>query len=137
MATTDGNDPSTRDVVDRNADWLQAWSDKDVDRLVGLYAPDVIYKDPQVPAGLHGRAALRSYLTGLFAATPPMTYEPDQVWPTPEGWCGRWVCRVEGPDGSVTWLRGFDLVVLGEGGIAVNEVYTHTLDHDPRTSPTV
>jgi hypothetical protein len=120
------------DVVEHNARWLQAWSDKDVERLLGFYAPDVTYRDPQVPAGLHGHEALGAYLHQLFDATPPMTYEPDEVWTTPGGWCGRWVCRLDVPGAPTSWLRGFDLVVLDGDVIALNEVYTHTLDHDPR-----
>ena len=120
------------DVVELNAEWLQAWSDKDVERLLGFYAADVVYRDQQVPGGLRGQAALGDYLRQLFAATPPMTFEPDEVWPTDEGWCGRWFCRLELPDGTVSWLRGFDLVVLDGSEIALNEVFTHTLDHDPR-----
>jgi hypothetical protein len=115
-----------------NARWLQAWTDKDVEGLVAFYSPDVVYRDPQVPDGLVGREALGAYLTQLFAATPPMTYEPDEVWATEQGWCGRWVCAVPGPDGSTAWLRGFDLVVLDGDEIALNEVYTHTLADDPR-----
>ena len=120
------------DVDEHNAMWLQAWSDKDVERLLGFYAPDVVYRDQQVPGGLRGHEALGPYLHQLFAATPPMTFEPDEVWATDAGWCGRWVCRLELPDGTVSWLRGFDLVVLDGSRIALNEVYTHTLDHDPR-----
>ena len=30
-----------------NAGWLDAWSRKDVDRLVSFYTPDTVYKDPQ------------------------------------------------------------------------------------------
>ena len=45
------------------------------------------------------------------------------------------VAKLEGdlPDDATTWLRGFDLVVLGDDGrITLNEVYTHSFDHDPR-----
>jgi len=121
-----------RSAEQHNVEWLQAWSDKDVERLVAYYSPDAVYRDPQVPNGLQGRDALRDYLTQLFAATPPMVYEPDEVWETQSGWCGRWVCAMDGPDGSRTWLRGFDLVVLEGDEIALNEVYVHTLDRDPR-----
>jgi hypothetical protein len=128
----DGRGIEGRDVEGLNARWLRAWTDKDVDRLVDFYAQDTIYRDPQVPDGLRGRDALRAYLEGLFAATPPMTYEPDEVWPTATGWCGRWICRIDLPDGAVSWLRGFDLVVLDGERIALNEVYTHTITEDPR-----
>jgi len=110
--------------IDRfNADWLRAWTDKDVERLLQFYAEDCVYKDPQTAAGLTGHEALRGYLTGLFAATPAMTYTPDEVWPIQGGFCGRWFCEIEGGGR----LRGFDLVILKGDRIALNEVYTHTL----------
>ncbi len=76
---------SVTDIAAYNADWLKAWTDKDVDRLCGFYARDCVYHDPQTAAGLKGNDALRAYLTGLFAATPPMTYTPDEVWRIPGG----------------------------------------------------
>ena len=83
----------------------------------------VFHKDAQTTDGLTGHAALRTYLTGLFAATPAMTYTPDEVWPIPGGFCGRWFCGIEGAGR----LRGFDLVILDGDRIALNEVYVHML----------
>ncbi len=106
-----------------NARWLRAWTEKDVPGLLEFYAPDCVYKDPQTADGLVGRDALGAYLTGLFGATPAMTYTPDEVWPIPGGFCGRWYCEIEGG----ARLRGFDLVILRDGLIALNEVYTHSV----------
>jgi ketosteroid isomerase-like protein len=112
------------DLETFNADWLKAWSDKDVDRLVQFYSEDCVYKDPQTVEGLHGREALRAYLTGLFGATPPMRYDPEEIWATHNGYCGRWWCTI-GADGEGGRMRGFDLVVLKGDKIALNEVYVH------------
>ena len=111
------------DFTDFNARWLKAWSDKDVPVLCAFYTEDCVYKDPQTPAGLSGNAALKGYLAGLFAATPPMTYTPDEVWVIPGGFCGRWYCEM----GAAGRLRGFDLVILNGDKIALNEVYTHQI----------
>jgi len=114
------------DLEKFNADWLAAWTAKDVPRLLGFYTDDTIYKDPQTAAGIAGHTALGAYLTGLFAATPPMTYTPEEIWPTHNGFCGRWYCAM-GERGALGRMRGFDLVVLREGKIALNEVYVHQL----------
>jgi hypothetical protein len=111
------------DIAELNARWLKAWSDKDVEALLRIYAEDCVYKDPQTPQGLSGAEALRAYLTGLFAATPAMTYTPDEVWPIPGGFCGRWYCEIAGGGR----LRGFDLVLLNGERIVLNEVYVHQL----------
>jgi ketosteroid isomerase-like protein len=115
----------TVDIEDFNARWLKAWSDKNVAELVMFYAEDTVYCDPQVPDGLKGREALRAYLTKLFAETPPMRYEPHEIWATHDGYAGRWYCTISSPDGAKSYLRGFDLVVLKGGLIALNEVYVH------------
>ncbi|PFG74929.1 YybH family protein [Tepidiforma thermophila] len=115
------------DIERFNAEWLLAWTEKDVPRLLAFYHPEVEYRDGQVPQGVKGHAALRAYLEGLFAATPPMTYVPDEVWPIAGGYCGRWYCTVTLPDGSARRLRGFDLVLLDGDRISFNEVYTHNL----------
>lgn len=109
-----------------NADWLQAWSDKDVERLVGFYTPDAIYKDPQTAAGIVGHDALRDYLSALFAKTPPMRYTPEKTWAIEGGFCGRWLCAI-GAAGEAGALRGFDLVLMANDRIAYNEVYVHHL----------
>ena len=115
------------DIEKYNAAWLAAWSAKDTARLLTFYGEAITYKDAQVAAGITGHAAVRAYLDGLFAATPPMEYIPDKTWPIPGGYCGRWNCSFELPDGSKRKLRGFDLVLMEGDQIVHNEVYTHEL----------
>lgn len=109
-----------------NADWLQAWSDKDVERLLTFYTEDADYLDPQVPAGIKGHDALRVYLTGLFAALPATRYTPEAVWDVDGGYCGRWYLDA-GEGEAAMRMRGFDFVQMRDGRISFNEVYTHTL----------
>lgn len=121
------------DISDYNARWLKAWSDKDVTALVAFYAEDAVYRDPQVPDGLQGRKALAAYLEKLFSETPPMRYDPHEIWPTHNGYCGRWYCEMSLPDGKKSYLRGFDLVVLSGEHIALNEVYVHSVAKRPES----
>lgn len=114
------------DIHQYNADWLKAWTDKDVDRLASFYSPGTVYMDPQVPNGVKGRDALSTYLQTLFSSTPSMTYKPEAVWAIDGGFCGRWYCDI-GDRGKEGKLRGFDLVLLDGGLITHNEVYVHPL----------
>jgi len=119
------------DLDDFNRRWLKAWTDKDVPRLLTFYSDQTVYRDLQTTAGITGHDALGAYLTALFGATPPMTYEADELWPTHNGYCGRWYCTISPPGGPVSYLRGFDLVVLEGDRIALNEVYVHPLESLP------
>lgn len=114
------------DIARYNADWLAAWTAKDVAALLGFYAEECRYFDPQTPDGIQGHEALRGYLTQLFADTPAMTYSPDETWPIPGGFCGRWYCDVAGGGR----LRGFDMVLLDGERIVHNEVYVHQISQD-------
>lgn len=106
-----------------NADWLDAWTNKDITRITGMYAEDCVYKDPSTAGGLIGRTALTAYLEKIFESLPPWRYVPDELWPIPTGFCARWYCEIAGGGR----LRGFDFVRLRGREIAHNEVYTHTL----------
>ena len=113
-----------------NAQWLAAWTAKDAAGVASFYTPAARYLDAQVPQGLEGKPALRAYLQELFDNTPPMSYEAEAVWEIDGGFCGRWICTIDGPDGP-SWLRGFDLCLIEGGKIAHNEVYTHRLEAEP------
>ena len=119
------------DLIDYNARWLDAWSQKDVAGLLTFYAPDVLYRDPQTAGGITGHEALGAYLTGLFAAIPPTRYDPHELWATPNGYCGRWYATSSPPGAPQSFMRGFDLVVLRGDQIVLNEVYVHPLDAIP------
>ena len=93
------------DLAAYNDAWLVAWSDKDVPALLGVYAEDVTYIDPQVPSGVRGHDALAAYLTQLFASTPPMRYVADQIWPSADGYFGRWYCELGGQNATLARLR--------------------------------
>lgn len=117
---------SSSDIVAFNAAWLKAWSAKDATLVAAFYTTDCVYMDPQVPLGVRGRPALIEYLTNLFKAMPSTEYRPDAVWATENGYCGRWLCSIGDPNAEPQ-LRGFDLVILRDGLIAHNEVFTHQL----------
>lgn len=119
------------DIEQFNKEWLEAWSAKDTAHLLAFYHPETTYMDPQVPAGLTGHDELRAYLDGLFGMTPLMRYVPNAVWEIDGGFCGRWICTVDLPGGAQRFVRGFDLVLLRDGLISHNEVYTHDLPVAP------
>lgn len=115
------------DVADFNRRWLQAWTDKSVDGVMAFYHPDITYFDENVPNGLQGGEALRAYLPQVFASVPEWDYQPEEVWEIEGGFCGRWYMDLGTGDQAMR-LRGFDQVLIKDGLIVHNEVYTHRLN---------
>lgn len=60
-------------------DWDKALSDNDVEALLALYAPDVVFESPAVPLTMgtesgvcHGRDELRPVIEQVAARKPPL-----------------------------------------------------------------
>ena len=64
-------------------------------------------------------SALRAYLAQMFPHVPEWKYNPDEIWPNEQGFCARWFLDMGGAR-----MRGFDFVILKDGLIQHNEVYT-------------
>lgn len=60
-----------REVMDR---LTEAMIQKDLDAVIGLYAPDAVGESPDVGT-LRGAEAIAGYLTGFTEAFPDFTYE--------------------------------------------------------------
>ena len=56
--------------------FVDAWNSRDPEQLVALATEDVVWEDPFIVGGtLHGKAALRDWLTSLWRATPDLCFE--------------------------------------------------------------
>ena len=69
------------------ADWMEAWNDHDLERILGHYADDVEYYSPFIaqlaePGGpgvdgrLVGKAAVRAYFADALGRYPDLRFEP-------------------------------------------------------------
>jgi hypothetical protein len=68
-------------------DWIEAWNDHDLERIIAHYADDVVFSSPFVrkigasPSGaIVGRAALRAYFTAALARYPTLTFRLQAVF---------------------------------------------------------
>lgn len=51
-------------------DLVSAWNSHDPARLAAFYTPDATFEEVPLGSPLHGQAAIRAMLTGLFTAFP-------------------------------------------------------------------
>jgi hypothetical protein len=62
-------------------EWIEAWNDHDLDRIIAHYASDVVFSSPFVQTitasasgALSGRAALRKYFQTALDKYPTLTF---------------------------------------------------------------
>jgi steroid delta-isomerase-like uncharacterized protein len=51
-------------------DWATAWSSHDPERVIALFTDDCVYEDVTFDAVNRGKAELRAFADGTFAAVP-------------------------------------------------------------------
>jgi steroid delta-isomerase-like uncharacterized protein len=52
--------------------WIEAWNSHDVERVLALFTPDVVYEDLPFGVRNHGSAELRAFAVGIFTAVPDL-----------------------------------------------------------------
>jgi ketosteroid isomerase-like protein len=107
------------------AQFLEAWTSQDVERVLDCYTKDVRYHDPNTRGDVVGREAMGRYLTRLFAGWE-MTWAAREVFDLAEedgvAFLWRATFRRPGRDGVIE-IDGMDLAVLRGERVARNEVY--------------
>src|SRR5262249_2290589 len=66
---------SQEDVEDFDRRWLAAWEARDVDALVGMCAPGVVYADPARPVPARGRDEARAFFEAVLVSYPNLRIE--------------------------------------------------------------
>ena len=104
---------------------LEAWNGQDVEAVVDLYTPDVVYRDPNTRGSVEGRDAMRRYLTKLFSSWQ-MHWVTRDFFPlrAEDGVVVLWRATLRPKDGErAVEVDGIDLVVMEGEKVKRNEVY--------------
>jgi hypothetical protein len=96
------------------AEWIDAWNTHDLERIIGHYAPDVVFTSPVaatlVPDSggeIRGIDALRAYWAEGLRRLPDLHFELDQVLTTAGG-CTLLYRNERGQQVAETMLFGSD-----------------------------
>jgi hypothetical protein len=67
-------------------DWLSAWNDRDIDRILSHYADDVVFHSPRIAlvmgndaTTVHGKKALQTYWTEALSRARSLFFAIDNV----------------------------------------------------------
>lgn len=104
--------------------FLAAWNTQDVERVLACYTADLQYRDPNTRGAVSGGAALRRYLTKLFAAWQMhWSLREAHLFDDRHGCAVLWHATFRRPGGDSTIaIDGMDFVEVRDDRIARNEV---------------
>ena len=67
-------------------DWLSAWNDRDIDRILSHYADDIVFHSPRIAIVMgndantvHGKKALQAYWTEALSKARSLFFAIDDV----------------------------------------------------------
>lgn len=77
----------TREFAEAFArDWLSAWNDRDIERILAHYGEEIIFHSPRISRvmgngamSVFGKKALRDYWTKALGLAPQLFFELDEV----------------------------------------------------------
>jgi ketosteroid isomerase-like protein len=105
--------------------FIEEWNTQDVERVVGCYTGDVVYRDPNTRGTVNGADAMRRYLKKLFAGWD-MHWAVREAYPFSDanGGAFLWRASIARPDGGKpVEIEGMDLILLENKLIKRNDVY--------------
>ena len=67
-------------------EWLSAWNDRDIDRILSHYADDIVFHSPRIAAVMdndahtvHGKKALQAYWTAALSQARQLYFDLDDI----------------------------------------------------------
>ena len=67
-------------------EWLAAWNDRDIDRILSHYADDIVFHSPRIAVvmdndarSVHGKKALQAYWTEALSKARQIYFDLDDV----------------------------------------------------------
>lgn len=114
-----------RKMQELTDEFLAAWNEQNVERVLACYTEDVAYRDPNTRGAVAGRDALRRYLTKLFAGwRMHWARREAHLLAGGGGVAFLWHASFERPSGGPrVEVDEMDMVEVRDGRISRNEVY--------------
>src|SRR3954451_12379087 len=131
---------SQEELEDFDRRWLAAWNDLDVEALVAMCAPDVVYDDPALAAPARGRDEVRAFFQTIAIAYPDLKIEVSSP-PLPVPGSAVALCRYRltatmtgafapanfAPTGATMTLEGVDEWTFEDGLLSHYRTYYDTV----------
>jgi ketosteroid isomerase-like protein len=107
----------------------QAWNDQDVDTIVSMHHPEMVFENHTRGVRVEGDA-VRELLESTFADQPDMRFRGRRRYVGGDFVVSEWTASASGADGRKIEWDGIDVFPFRDGLIARKDVYSSS--HAPR-----
>jgi steroid delta-isomerase-like uncharacterized protein len=131
----DGGEHPLRAVIDRYND---AWNRHDVDAIVALHAPDMVFENHTAGERAEG-AAVRGHIAGIFAAWPDLAFRGRRLYVRDGLVVQEWTATatqtrelrrgdiVAAPSGRTLQWDGLDVIPFEDALVKRKDVYSDSI----------
>jgi steroid delta-isomerase-like uncharacterized protein len=107
----------------------QAWNDQDVDAIISMHAPDMVFENHTRGVRVEGEA-VRPLLESTLAEQPDLRFRGRRRYVGDDFVVSEWTATATGADGRTIEWDGIDVFPFRDGLIARKDVYSSS--HAPR-----
>ena len=118
--------PELEALIER---YNQAWNDHDVDAIVGMHAPDMVFHNWTAGEKVEGDA-VRTHLADIFRNWPDLSFTGRRLYARGGLVVSEWTATATHPDGRRLEWDGVDVFPFENGLIKRKDVYSSS--HAPR-----
>jgi ketosteroid isomerase-like protein len=105
--------------------YRDAFFAQDVDAIMALVTPDFVFENVTGGERIAGAEAARAHIAAIFSRWPDLRFEErGPIRAGPDHATAEWTARGTHPDGRRIEWDGIDLLVMRDGRISRNAVYS-------------
>ncbi len=110
----------------------QAWNEQDVETIVAMHAPDMVFENHTAGERAQGDA-VRSHIAEIFRNWPDLNFRGRRLYTRDGLVVSEWTATATHPDGRRLEWDGIDVFPFDDGKITRKDVYSTS--HSPRVLP--
>ena len=120
LALVSGKDTEELRTIER---YNQAWNDHDVDAIVALHAPGMVFENHTAGERAEGEA-VREHIARIFESWPDLAFSGRRLYAGEGFVVNEWTATATDPTGRRLEWDGVDLFPFRDGLIARKDVYS-------------
>jgi steroid delta-isomerase-like uncharacterized protein len=131
-------DDSAKELEEKIARYNQAWNSHDLDAIMAMHAPDMVFENHTAGESAQGEAA-REHIGSIFETWPDISFETRRLYVRDGVVTQEWTATathqnemrrgdlIAPPTGKIVEWRGVDVIPFEDGLIKRKDVYSDSV----------